>query len=98
MKVSVSSRFPEKGIGDAIFGSLKERAGGVEGRGTRVGETRGGVGSGHEPDGRGGECCGGENMEGYVGCGIKGVWADAGRCLRSAWFSFRKVSRLDVRD
>ena len=67
MKVSVSSLFPEKGIGDAILGSLKDQAKGVEGRGTRVGETRGGIGSGREPDGRGGECCGGENIDGYVG-------------------------------
>ena len=64
MKVSVSSRFPKKGIGDAIFGSLKDRAGGVDEMGTRDGETRGGVGNGQEPDGQGGECCGGENMEG----------------------------------
>ena len=70
MKVSVSSRFPEKGIGDAISRSLKDRAGGVDGGGTRVGETHGGIGSGREPDGRGGECCGGENIDGYVGCGM----------------------------
>ena len=34
MKVSVSSRFPEKGIGDVILRSLKDLAGGVDGRGT----------------------------------------------------------------
>ena len=56
IKVSVSSLFPENGIGDAIFGSLKDRAVEVEGSGTRVGETRGGVGNGQEPEGRGGEC------------------------------------------
>ena len=66
----MSSHFPENGIGEAIFRSLKDRAGEVEGRETRVGETRGGIGNGHEPDGHGGECCGGENMDGYVGCGI----------------------------
>ena len=56
MKVSVSSRLPEKGSGDAIFGSLKkDQAGGVCGRGMWDGESRGGVGSGREPDGRGGE-------------------------------------------
>ena len=54
--VSVSSCFPEKGRGDAIFGSLKkDRAGGVWGKGTCDGEKRGGVGSGREPEGRGGE-------------------------------------------
>ena len=66
MKVSVSSRFPEKGRGDAIFGSLKkDQAGGVDGSGTRDGETRGGVGNGREPEGRGGECRGrgGENID-----------------------------------
>ena len=34
IKVSVSSLFPENGTGDAIFGSLKDRAGGVDGMGT----------------------------------------------------------------
>ena len=72
MNVSMSSLFPKKGIGDAILESLKEWAGVVEGRGTRVGETRGGIGNGHEPDSRGGECCGGENIEGYVSWGING--------------------------
>ena len=46
IKVLVSSLFPENGIGDAIFGSLKDQAGGVDGMGTRDGETCGGVGSG----------------------------------------------------
>ena len=56
MNVSVSSRFLEKGRGDAIFGSLKkDRVGGVWGRGICDGEKRGGVGSGREPEGRGGE-------------------------------------------
>ena len=59
-------------MGDAILGSLKDRAGGVEGRGTQVGETHGGIGNGHEPNGQGGECCGGENIEGYVDWGMKG--------------------------
>ena len=84
MKVSVSSLLPENGIGEAIFGSLKDRAGGVDGRGTRVGETRGGIDNGREPNGRGGECCGGENIDRYVGCGIKGECADVGHCLCSA--------------
>ena len=84
IKVSMSSHFPEKGIGEAILGFLKDRAEGVDGRGTQVGETRGGVGSGCEPEGQGGECCGSENIEGYVGCGIKGECADTGRCPRSA--------------
>ena len=59
MKVSISSLLPENGVGAAIFGSLKDQAGGVDGVGTRVGETRGGIGNGWEPEGRGGECCGG---------------------------------------
>ena len=47
MNVSVSSCLPEKGSGDAIFGSLKEDwAGGVCGSGTCEGENLGGVGSG----------------------------------------------------
>ena len=80
----VSSLFLENGIGDAIFGSLKDRAGVVDGMGTQDGETRGGIGNGREPEGRGGECCGGENIEGYIGCGMKGECADTGRCLRNA--------------
>ena len=56
MNISVSSRLPEKGRGDVIFGSLKkDRAGGVWDRGTCDGEKQGGVGSGQEPDGRGRE-------------------------------------------
>ena len=52
----MSSHFPEKGRGDTIFGSLtKDRAGGVWGKGTCDGEKRGGIGSGREPEGRGGE-------------------------------------------
>ena len=54
--VSVSSHFPEKGIGEAILGSLKDWARGVDGRGTRVGETCGRIGNGREPEGCGGEC------------------------------------------
>ena len=47
------------------------------------GENRGGVGSGREPDGRGGEWQGkgcGENINGggYNGWGINGVHTDAG--------------------
>ena len=64
MKVLVSSLFPEKGIGDVILGSLKDQARGVDGRGTQVDETHGGIGNGCEPKGCGGECCDGENMEG----------------------------------
>ena len=56
MNVSVSSHLPEKGSGDAIFGSLKEdQAGGVCGNGICEGENRDGVGSGQEPEGHGGE-------------------------------------------
>ena len=56
MNVSVSLRFPEKGKGDAIFGSLKEdQAGGEYGKGICEGKNRGGVGSGREPEGHGGE-------------------------------------------
>ena len=56
INVSVSSHLPEKGKGDVIFGSLKEdRAGGEWGRGTCDGENWGGVGSGREPEGCGGE-------------------------------------------
>ena len=56
INVSVSSCFPEKGRGDAIFGSLNEdQAGGVWGKGTCEDEKQGGVGSRWEPDGRGGE-------------------------------------------
>ena len=52
----MSSCLPEKGSGDAIFGSLKKDwAGGVWGKGTCDGEKRGGVGSGQELNGRGGE-------------------------------------------
>ena len=66
--------------------------------GTQVGETRGRIGNGQEPKGHGGECCRGENIDGYVGCGIYGKCADVGRCPHSAWFSFHKMSRLDVSD
>ena len=56
MKVSVSLHLPEKGRGDAIFGSLKEdRTGGECGRGICEGENWGGVGSGQEPEGHGRE-------------------------------------------
>ena len=56
MNVSVSSRLPKKGRGDAIFGSLKEdRAKGEYGRGMWEGEIRGGVGSDQEPEGCGEE-------------------------------------------
>ena len=55
IKVSVSSLFLENGTGDAIFGSLKDRTGGVDRMETRDGETHGGVGNGREPDGCGGE-------------------------------------------
>ena len=56
MKVLVSSRLPEKGSGDMIFGSLKEDwAGGVCGNGICEGVNQGGVRSGWEPDGRGRE-------------------------------------------
>ena len=56
INISVSSHFPEKGKGEAIFGSLNEdRAGGVCGRGMWDGENWGGVGSDREPDGHGGE-------------------------------------------
>ena len=56
IKVLVSSCLPEKGKGDAIFGSLKEdRAGGECGKGICEGENQGGVGSGREPEGHGGE-------------------------------------------
>ena len=45
-------------------------------------ETQGGVGSGRDPEGRGGECrgSGGENIDcvGQDGCGMNGVQADAG--------------------
>ena len=52
----MSSRLPEKESGGVIFGSLKEdQAGGVCGNGTCEGENRGGVGSGREPEGHGGE-------------------------------------------
>ena len=98
IKVSVSSHFPEKGIGDAILGSLKDLAEGVDGRKTWVGKTHGRTGSQHEPDGQGGECCGGENIEGYVGWGINSNQADAGHCPRSAWFSLCKMSRLEMSD
>ena len=98
MNVSVSSLFPENGIGEAIFRSLKDWAGGVERRGTRVGETHGRIGSGCEPEGRGGECCGSENIEGYIGCGIKGEYADVGHCPCSAWFLFHRTSRFEVSD
>ena len=70
MNVSVSSCFPEKGRGGAIFGSLNDdQVGGVCGNGICDGEKQGGIGSGREPDGRGGECrgsgCGaGKNMDG----------------------------------
>ena len=68
MNVSVSSHLPEKGSGDAIFGSLKEdRVGGVWGKGIWEGEKQGEVGSGWEPDGCGGEWRGkgcGENIDG----------------------------------
>ena len=70
INVSVSSRFPEKGRGGAIFGSLNEdRAGGVCGNGICDGEKRGGIGSGREPEESGGEwrgkgCGTGENIEG----------------------------------
>ena len=67
MNVLVSSRLPEKGKGDAIFGSLKkDQAGGVWGRGTCDGEKRDGVGSVREPKGHGGEWRGsgcGENIK-----------------------------------
>ena len=69
MNVSVSSHFPEKGRGGAIFRSLNDdQTGGVCGNGICDSEKQGGIGSGQEPDGRGGEChgsgCGaGENME-----------------------------------
>ena len=63
----MSSRLPEKGRGDTIFGSLKkDQAGGVWGKGTCDGEKRGGVGSGREPNGCGGEWRGrgcGENID-----------------------------------
>ena len=56
MNVSVSSHLLEKGSGDAIFRSLKEdQAGGVCGSGTCEGENQGGVGSGWERKGHGGE-------------------------------------------
>ena len=56
MNVSVSSRLPEKGKGDVIFGSLNEdQARGVDGNGMCEGENWGGVGSGREPIGHGGE-------------------------------------------
>ena len=56
MNVSVSSRFPEKGRGGAIFGSLNDDlTGGVCGNGICDGEKRGGIGSGQEPKGREGE-------------------------------------------
>ena len=59
MNVSVSSHLPEKGRGDTIFRSLNEdRVGGVCGSGICEGVNRGGVGSGREPEGRGGECRG----------------------------------------
>ena len=65
MNVSVSLHLPEKGSGDAIFGSLKEDwAGGVDGMGTQDGETCGRIGNGREPEGHGGECHGDENIEG----------------------------------
>ena len=47
-----------------ILESLKDLAREVDGRGTRAGKTRGGIGNGREPDGQGGECWGGENIEG----------------------------------
>ena len=84
INVSMSSLFPENSIGEAIFRSLKDRARGVEGRGTQVGEAHGGIGNGHEPDGRDGECCGGENIEGYIGWGLNGDRADVGHCPHSA--------------
>ena len=69
MNVSVSSCLLEKGSGDAIFGSLNEdQAGGVCGSRICEGVKRGGVGSGQEPNGQGGEwrgrgCGAGENIE-----------------------------------
>ena len=57
INVLVSSHLPEKGRGDTIFGSLKEDwVGGEWGRAICDGVNCGGVGSGREPDGCGGEC------------------------------------------
>ena len=57
MKVSVSFRLLEKGRGDVVFRSLNEdQARGVWGKGTCDDEKHGGVGSGREPNGHGGEC------------------------------------------
>ena len=102
IKVLVSSRLLEKGRGDTIFGSLKEyQAGGVGGSGMWVGENRGGVGSGREPKGHGGEWWGkgwGENIDGYDGWGMNGDRAGTGCCWHSAWFSFWRVWRFEVSD